>query len=73
MIELTRTNNVVRLDFLEALLRDAGIEPIVLDVHASVMDGSALAIPRRLMVADGDERHARRVLAEAGVDLKEAP
>jgi hypothetical protein len=73
MVELTRTNDVVRLGFIEALLRDAGVEPIVLDVHASVMDGSVVAIPRRLMVSDDDEALARRVLDEAGIDLKAAP
>jgi hypothetical protein len=60
------SNDPVRLSFLVALLADAGIEAMVLDLHASVMDGSVNAIPRRLAVADEDERQARRVLAEAG-------
>jgi Putative prokaryotic signal transducing protein len=60
------SNDPVRLSFLVALLADAGIEAMVLDQHASVMDGSVNAIPRRLAVADEDERQARRVLAEAG-------
>ena len=60
------SNDPVRLSFLTALLADAGIEAVVLDLHASVMDGSVNAIPRRLAVADEDERQARRVLAEAG-------
>jgi hypothetical protein len=66
--ELIRTNNLVLLSFLEALLADAGIEPVVLDVHASVMDGSALAVPRRLMVLSEDAAHARTLLKEAGLD-----
>ncbi|MBV8455952.1 MAG: DUF2007 domain-containing protein [Acetobacteraceae bacterium] len=60
------SNDPVRLSFLLALLADAGIEAMVLDQHASIMDGSVNAIPRRLAVADEDERQARRVLAEAG-------
>jgi Putative prokaryotic signal transducing protein len=60
------SNDPVRLSFLLALLADAGIEATVLDQHASIMDGSLNAIPRRLAVADEDERQARRVLAEAG-------
>jgi hypothetical protein len=60
------SNEPVRLSFLLALLADAGIEAMVLDQHASIMDGSVNAIPRRLAVADEDERQARRVLAEAG-------
>lgn len=66
MIELLRTNDLVRLSFLSALLRDSGIEPIVLDQHMSVLEGSASAIPRRLMVTDDDAVMARRILVEAG-------
>lgn len=66
MRELLRTNDTVRLSFLRVLLRDAGIEAVVLDQHMSVLEGSAAAIPRRLMVADTDEVRARLVLAEAG-------
>ncbi len=64
MIELLRTNDLVQLSFLDAVLRDAGIEPIVLDQHMSVLEGSAGAIPRRLMVADEDADTARRILKE---------
>ncbi len=60
------SNDPVRLSFLTALLADAGIEATLLDLHASIMDGSVSAIPRRLAVAEDDERQARRVLAEAG-------
>ena len=60
------SNDPVRLSFLIALLADAGVTAIMLDVHASVMDGSIGAIPRRLVVADDDEAQARRVLREAG-------
>jgi hypothetical protein len=67
LVELLRTNDMVLLSFAEALLRDAGVEPIVLDLHASVMDGSVVAIPRRLMAASEDEALARRVLRDAGV------
>jgi len=60
------SNNPVRLSFLTALLADAGITAVTLDTHASVMDGSIGALPRRLMVAEDDFARARRVLAEAG-------
>lgn len=66
MRELLRTNDAVRLSFLCVLLRDAGIDAVVLDQHMSVLEGSAAAIPRRLMVADADEARARLVLTEAG-------
>jgi hypothetical protein len=60
------SNDPVRLSFLTALLADAGIAAVVLDLHTSMTEGSIGAIPRRLVVAAEDERRARRVLAEAG-------
>jgi hypothetical protein len=66
MQEVAKSNDPVRLSFLTVLLRDAGIETVLLDQHASVMDGSIGAVPRRLMVADADYSRARRVLQEAG-------
>ncbi len=63
---IATSNNAVRLSFLTALLADAGIETILLDAHASVMDGSIGAIPRRLCVGTADEDRAKRVLLDAG-------
>jgi hypothetical protein len=66
MKELLRTNDPVRLSWLQALLRDAGIESLVLDHHTSLVEGSIGAIPRRLMVARGDHWRAKKVLAAYG-------
>ena len=66
MRTLTLSNDPVRLSFLAALLRDAGIESVVLDAYVSAVEGSIGAIPRRLAVLAEDEGRARRVLAEAG-------
>ena len=63
---LLSSNDPVRLSFLAALLRDAGIESVLLDGHVSAVEGSIGAFPRRLMVLAEDERQARRVLLEAG-------
>ncbi len=60
------SNDPVRLSFLIALLEDAGVAAILLDRHASAMDGSIGAVPRRIAVDDADAATARRVLAEAG-------
>jgi hypothetical protein len=60
------SNNPVRLSFLTVLLADAGIETVLLDAHASIAEGSAGAIPRRLMVAEDDFTRAQRILREAG-------
>lgn len=60
------TNDQVRLNFLMALLRDAGVRCVLLDGHISALEGSIGAFPRRLAVPDEDEPQARRVLREAG-------
>jgi hypothetical protein len=70
MKELLRTNDPVRLSFLEALLRDSGIDSLVLDHHTSLVEGSIGAIPRRLMVSEKDYRRARLVLAAAGEEAE---
>ncbi|MBM3485320.1 MAG: DUF2007 domain-containing protein [Alphaproteobacteria bacterium] len=66
MKELVRTNDPALISFLVALLRSEGIESFVLDAHTSVLEGSAGAIPRRLMVIDDDADRARQIVTEAG-------
>jgi hypothetical protein len=63
MKELLRTNDVVRLSWAQALLRDAGIDSVILDHHTSLVEGSIGAIPRRLMVAEADHDRARALIA----------
>jgi Putative prokaryotic signal transducing protein len=65
MKELTRSNDVVFLSWARAFLADAGITTMVLDGYTSIIEGSAGAIPRRLMVADRDFERARAMLREA--------
>ena len=65
MREVLKSNNAVELNFAEVVLKDAGIGSVVLDTHMSIMDGSMVIIPRRLMVADADEARARAILQEA--------
>jgi hypothetical protein len=60
------SNDPVRLSFLIVLLADAGIEAFLLDGHTSVLEGSAGAIPRRLVVSADDFPRACRVLRDAG-------
>ena len=67
MRELLATNDPVLLSFVVSLLRDAGIEAIVLDRHISVLEGSIGAFPRRVLAADGHLQQARRILTEAGL------
>ncbi len=60
------SNNLVRLSFVTALLADAGIEAVLLDNHTSILEGSAGAIPRRLVVSPDDFDRACRILRDAG-------
>jgi hypothetical protein len=69
MKELLRTNDPVRLSWLQALLRDRGIESFVLDQHTSLVEGSIGAIPRRLVVAAEDYPRARAALLAAGEEI----
>jgi hypothetical protein len=66
MRELLRTNDIVLLSAIEALLTSAGFGHVVLDQHMSVMEGSIGLLPRRLLVEEDDHRRARALLVEAG-------
>jgi len=63
---VAESTDPVRMSFLAALLRDAGIGCVVLDAHISAIEGGIGAFPRRLAVSTEDAARARRVLAEAG-------
>lgn len=68
MISIIKTNNAVTLSFAQAVLKDSQIDCFVADTHASILDGSVGAIPRRLMVIAEDESEARRALTLAGLE-----
>lgn len=67
MRELVRTNDVVLVSAIGALLDGANIQHFVLDQNMSILEGSVGVIPRRIMVQDDDSRAARQVLADAGL------
>ena len=69
MIELLRTNDPVLISFVQVILADAGIDALVLDTHASVLEGSASAIPRRIMVVDEDLETAKQILKTKEAEL----
>ncbi len=64
MKELLRTNDVVLLSFLEARLNGEGIMPVILDMNASIVEGSIGILPRRLMVIDEDFDRAKALVSE---------
>jgi hypothetical protein len=66
MKELARTNDMVLLGAMEALLEAADIGHMVADAHISALEGSIGILPRRLLVVDDDAPRARRLLSDAG-------
>lgn len=64
MVELVRTNDPVLISWLVAALAGDGIEAVVLDQHASIMEGSISAIQRRVMVGEDDLVEAKKILEE---------
>ncbi|MCE9649952.1 MAG: DUF2007 domain-containing protein [Parvibaculum sp.] len=62
MKELIRTNDMVLISYLEHRLREEAIEPLTLDGHMSVLEGSLGVLQRRIMVAEDDYDRARGVL-----------
>ena len=69
MREIVRTNDPVLVSAVVALLDAAGIRSMVFDQNMSVLEGSLGVLPRRVLVADGDNTAARRLLTEAGLAL----
>ncbi len=67
MVELMRSNDLVLLSYVRALLQSEHIRYVGLDEHMNIMDGNISAIPRRLMVDDADLLKARRLLSDAGL------
>lgn len=67
MRELLRTNDLVLISAVEALLKAARIPHYVADGHMSALEGSIGLLPRRLMVEEDYLRRARDLLAEAGL------
>ncbi len=73
MEELLRTNDLVLISFVEALLRDAGIGHLVADQAVSAVDGSIGIFPRRVLVDRDDIVRARRLMTDAGLAAELRP
>ncbi len=65
MREVLKSNNPVVLSYATHILEESGIDTLVFDTHASIMDGSTVMVPRRLMVADDDFNRAEKLLRDA--------
>ncbi len=67
MVEILRTNDLVTISAVEALLTAAGIHVLVADGYMSALEGSIGAFQRRMLVLDDEEAEARALIAEAGL------
>jgi hypothetical protein len=67
LIELLRTNDLVLISRVEAILTDSGIAILLADQHMSALEGSLSFLPRRVLVAADAEVRARKALTEAGL------
>jgi hypothetical protein len=68
MKELVRSNDLVFLSFVGALLREAAIPHDVADEHMSAVVGSIDASPRRIMVSDEDWSKAKEIVDAAAAE-----
>ena len=73
MRELVRTNDIVLVSAVGALLDGANIHHLVLDQNMSVIEGSLGILPRRILVHEDDNHAARRLLSEAGLSHELRP
>ena len=67
MRELVRTNDIVLVSAVGALLDGANIHHLVLDQNMSIIEGSLGVLPRRILVHEDDNRQARQLLSDAGL------
>ena len=64
MRAVLKTIDPVVLNYAANVLEQEGIEAVIFDTHASVMDGSMGFLPRRLMVLDEDFDRALKLLRQ---------
>jgi hypothetical protein len=62
LIELLRTNDLVLISRVAAILTDSGIANFLADQHMSALEGSLSFLPRRVLVAADAEVRARKAL-----------
>ena len=55
----------VHLSWIRSVFDEANILIFVMDEHMSVLEGSANAIPRRVMVSEKDHAQAMKILEDA--------
>jgi hypothetical protein len=73
MLELLRTNDIVLISRIEALLDEVGIHYFVADANMSVLEGSIALIQRRILVLAEDLTAARRHMTDIGLAAELPP
>lgn len=68
MRELVLSDDLVLLSYIQALLKEAGLDLEVRDQGVSTMPGAIGAVPQRIVVADEDWEEARGILVDAGLE-----
>ncbi|MCP2670794.1 DUF2007 domain-containing protein [Maricaulaceae bacterium EIL42A08] len=65
MIEVLSTNDPIRLNFAQTVLRDAGLNAVTLDGETASTFGGALPwVQRRILVPEDEAAQAKRLLKE---------
>ena len=67
MVEILRTNDLVLISAIEALLTAERIAFFVADQHMAATEGSVGFLPRRILVDKREEVRARQLIEEAGL------
>lgn len=67
MVELLRTNDLVLISAIEAILKAERVAFFVADQHMSALEGSLGFLPRRILVPADELARTRRILEEAGL------
>jgi hypothetical protein len=69
MREIIRSNDPVLMSFAQVLLRDAGLNAVLVDQNMSIMEGSIGVLQGRLLVPADDWLRAVRVLDDADLGI----
>ncbi len=67
MIELLRTNDIVLISRVEALMAEYEIDVLIADQYMSALEGSTGFLPRRVLIDRDDLYRARLALHGAGL------
>jgi len=67
LVEILRTNDLVLISAIEALLTAERIAFFVADQHMAATEGSVGFLPRRILVDRREEVRARQLIEEAGL------